>query len=63
MGNTTPSGGSAYVFTRSGTMWFQQAKLNSNDVAPFDHFGVAVSISVGDKERTVRFVGCRSPVA
>jgi len=39
------SSGSAYVFTRSGTIWTQQAKLTSSDAAAFDEFGVSVSIS------------------
>ena|GEM_PF-2024955 len=36
-------GGSAYVFTRTGTTWTQQAKLVSADVATQDNFGYAVS--------------------
>lgn len=37
--------GSAYVFTRSGTTWSQQAKLPASDVAAGDHFGCSVAIS------------------
>jgi hypothetical protein len=37
--------GSAYIFTRSGTTWTQQAKLNASDCAPGDNFGVFVSLS------------------
>jgi len=37
--------GSAYVFTRSGTAWSEQAKLTANDAAAFDNFGISVSIS------------------
>jgi hypothetical protein len=37
--------GVAYVFTRSGTTWTQQAKLAASDGAFFDSFGVSVSIS------------------
>ena len=37
--------GSAYVFTRSGTVWSQQAKLTANDAAAGDAFGISVSIS------------------
>lgn len=43
----TPSGanaGSAYVFTRSGTVWTQQAKLTANDAATGDSFGISVAI-------------------
>ena len=37
--------GSAYVFTRSGTTWSQQAKLTASDGAAGNLFGKAVSIS------------------
>jgi hypothetical protein len=37
--------GSAYVFTRTGTTWTQQAKLLASDGAPGDNFGVMVSLS------------------
>ena len=33
------SSGSAYVFTRSGEVWTQQAKLTGSDGAAFDYFG------------------------
>jgi len=36
--------GSAYIFTRSGTDWTQQAKLLASDGAEGDDFGVSVSI-------------------
>ncbi len=39
------SQGAAYVFTRSGTVWTQQAKLIAGDGAANDHFGQAVAIS------------------
>jgi Tol biopolymer transport system component len=38
------SQGSAYIFTRSGTAWSQQAKLVAPDGAPFDFFGESVAI-------------------
>ena len=38
------SSGSAYVFTRSGTSWSQQAKLTAADAAANDHFGQSVSV-------------------
>jgi len=55
-GNTTVIGagwkdtfmGAAYVYTRSGTTWTQQAKINASDGGNGDEFGTAVSIS-GDK--------------
>ncbi|MCG6975904.1 MAG: FG-GAP repeat protein, partial [Acidiferrobacterales bacterium] len=39
------SSGSAYVFTRSGSVWSQQAKLIAGDAAANDLFGVSVSVS------------------
>ncbi len=37
--------GSAYVFTRSGAVWAQSAKLVASDGALNDHFGGAVALS------------------
>jgi hypothetical protein len=37
--------GSAYVFTRSGSTWTQQAKLTASDAAAGDYFGYSVSVS------------------
>ena len=37
--------GSAYVFTRSGTVWSQQQKLTASDGAASDRFGGSVAIS------------------
>jgi hypothetical protein len=39
------SSGSAYIFTRSGLTWTQQAKLNAADGATFDNFGWSVALS------------------
>ncbi len=39
--------GSAYVFTRSGTNWTQQAKLTAADGAAADFFGCSVALSGG----------------
>jgi len=36
--------GSAYVFTRTGTTWTQQAKLLASDGEAFDWFGISVSL-------------------
>lgn len=36
--------GSAYVFTRSGDTWSQQAKLTADDAAAGDDFGSSISI-------------------
>lgn len=37
--------GSAYIFTRSGTTWTQQAKVRPDDLAQYDRFGIDVSIN------------------
>ena len=37
--------GSAYVFTRTGTTWSQQAKLTADDGAAGDDFGYSVALS------------------
>ncbi len=37
--------GSAYVFTRSGSVWTQQQKLTANDGAALDQFGFSVALS------------------
>jgi len=39
------SAGSAYIFTRSGTTWSQQAKVQASDAQSADEFGYSVSIS------------------
>ena len=39
------SAGAAYVFTRSGTSWSQQAELTASDAATSDHFGCPVALS------------------
>ena len=44
---TLSSAGSAYVFTRYGSGWSQQAKLVASDKAAGDYFGTSVSISGG----------------
>ena len=36
--------GAAYVFTRTGTLWGQQARLTADDGASFDFFGRSVSV-------------------
>jgi hypothetical protein len=37
--------GSAYVFTRNGSTWTEQAKLTASDGAAYDNFGYSVSLS------------------
>ena len=48
--------GAAYIFTRSGTSWSQQAKVQASDPDPSDFFGISVSIS-GDGNTAI--VGAR----
>ena len=36
--------GAAYIFTRQGTAWVEQAKLVAPDARPGDYFGVSVAI-------------------
>jgi hypothetical protein len=42
--NDKPFSGAAYVFTRSGTTWVQQAYLKAANSVSFGHFGQAVDI-------------------
>ena len=41
------SRGSAYVFTRSGSVWMEQARLTASDAAVGDHFGSSVALDGG----------------
>ena len=43
--NSASSAGAAYVFTRSGTTWSQQAYLKASNAEANDEFGGAVTIS------------------
>ncbi len=47
--------GAAYVFTRTGVTWKQQATLTASDGAAFDSFGVSVAVS-----GTTALVGARN---
>jgi len=46
------SAGAAYVFSRSGTVWTQEAKIFASDKITNDYFGTSVSIS-NDGSRVV----------
>jgi len=37
--NTITDTGAAYIFTRSGTTWTQQQKIQASDKQAYDHFG------------------------
>ena len=41
----TSQGGSAYIFTRSGSTWSQQAKIVASDIAADDRFGEHVAMN------------------
>ena len=43
--NSAGDSGAAYVFTRSGTNWSQQAYLKASNTGAGDEFGIAVAIS------------------
>lgn len=43
--NSAASAGAAYVFTRSGSTWTQQAYLKASNTGANDQFGAAVAIS------------------
>jgi len=43
--NKNSQTGAAYVFTRSGTAWSQQATLTASDGAANDFFGYSVALS------------------
>jgi hypothetical protein len=43
--NSAPSAGAAYVFTRSGTIWSQQAYLKAPNAGAYDWFGYSVAVS------------------
>ena len=48
--NGQANAGAAYVFTRSGTTWSQQAKLVASDPQPDDFFGFSIGINgAGDR--------------
>jgi hypothetical protein len=39
--------GAAYIFTRSGSTWTQESKIQATDIEAADHFGKSVSLSSG----------------
>ena len=45
LGTSDSQKGAGYIFTRSGTTWSQEAKLQPSDVAASDYVGTAISIS------------------
>jgi len=59
--NAAPNAGAAYVFTRSGTEWTQQAYIKASNAEAYDVFGGEVAIS-GDS-MVVTAIGERSNAA
>jgi hypothetical protein len=60
--NTVSNAGAAYVFSRSGTTWTQQAYLKASNTEADDHFGEAVAvhgnrIAVGAKDEDSNATG------
>jgi hypothetical protein len=45
MSSTGTGNGAAYIFTRSGSTWTQQAKITAADAQVDDYFGTSVSIN------------------
>jgi hypothetical protein len=45
--------GAAYLFTRSGTTWTQQAYIKADTADEFDEFGISVAISGDGRRMTV----------
>ncbi len=43
--NTAPYAGAAYVYTRSGSMWTNQAYIKASDAATNQQFGIALALS------------------
>jgi hypothetical protein len=54
--NSATESGAAYLFTRSGTSWTQQAYVKAENADEFDEFGTSVAVS-GDGRRLI--VGAR----
>ena len=48
-----PDAGAAYIFTRSGGTWSQQAYVKASNTGPFDEFGVRVALSADGKTLAV----------
>jgi trimeric autotransporter adhesin len=51
------SAGAAYVFTRSGSTWTQQAYVKASNAGAFDRFGQALSLSADGNTLAVGAIG------
>lgn len=64
----TPSSGAAYVFTRSGEVWSQQAYLKASNTGALDNFGTAVDVDgdtvvVGAYREASNATGVNAPLS
>ena len=58
--NDLVSSGAAYVFTRTGTTWSQNAYLKASNADMFDNFGSSVAISMDGRTMAVGAIGEQS---
>ncbi len=56
-----PQSGAAYVFTRSGGVWSQQADLKASNASQGYHFGIGVSLSADGNTLAVGAFGESAP--
>lgn len=47
--NSASNSGAVYIFSRVGTMWYQQAYLKASNTGSGDQFGISVSLSADGK--------------
>ncbi|HEY3698579.1 MAG TPA: histidine kinase [Spongiibacteraceae bacterium] len=55
--NSATAAGAAYVFTRSGTMWNQQAYVKASNTATNDDFGSALALSSDGNSLVIGAIG------
>jgi hypothetical protein len=55
--NSTPYAGAVYVFSRSGTIWTQQAYVKASNTEVVDYFGYSVSLSSDGNTLAVGAIG------
>jgi len=58
--NNAPEAGAAYVFTRSGTTWTQQAYVKASNAESSDNFGQSVSLSADGNSLAIGATGEQS---
>ncbi len=66
--NSAPDSGAAYVFTRSGTSWSQQAYVKASNTDAGDWFGYSVALSadtlaVGSQHEASNATGINAPLS